>query len=570
MNSHIENNMIEIKMSDWLYNAGLVGLVNALRFNKDEVEITNNSVKVDISVLNNFEEKYFNYLSNKYLVFTSWYRITDFQKTIDSIKEKDSYNQEDVDIINNHIEFLKTKLSSNSYVKAYGNIEDKTVDLLSESKDLKKISKKKKETFDDIKADIDNQLLSIERIIEFINKPCVKKHLIAKDLTYTVISNFWSDRSFLHRTKSDADIFKEFKDYFIDGIAEYNLEDKSKAKYSCFNCNGKINKLNDSHTLTWIQNIGADGNKKASHFWGLNRDDYICPICNLVYCCIPLGFIFLKGNGFFINNNSTVQTLLDSNNYALKSNSKILELEYKSYLKIADSFNNYTISRIENEIKNIQIIKLNTSNVFSPYTFNILSKDMVAFLNKNSKKLSLLLDKNILWYTDSSNNKHFIHLYKETIDRMYKNENLFSLINFALNKIVRREYHGFKEVEILLNINNDFLKGGDNMNSNINSKKIYKIRCLGNELKRSYEIRGASNKINGISYKLLNAIKVKDTNRFLDTLINAYAYLGIEIPTVFLDCLGNESTFQTVGYAFMLGLMGEQYNTTNKGDGTNE
>ena len=108
------------------------------------------------------------------------------------------------------------------------------------------------------------------------------------------------------------------------------------------------------------------------------------------------------------------------------------------------------------------------------------------------------------------------------------------------------------------------------MDSNMNSKKIYRIRCLGNELKRNYEKRGASNKINGISYKLLNAIKVKDKSKFLDTLINAYAYLGIEIPTVFLDCLGNDTIFQTVGYAFMLGLMGEKSNTINKGDDASE
>lgn len=557
-------------MSDWLYNAGIVGLVNALQFNKDKVEITNNSVKIDVSVLDNFEDKYFNYLSHKYLVFTSWHRIADFQKKIDDFKEKDSYTQDDVDIINKYIEFLKTKLYSKSYVKAYDHIEDKDVDLIKESKDLKKISKKKKETFDDIKELIDAQILSIEKIIEFMHKPSVKKHLVAKDLTYTLISNFWSDRSFLHKTKSDANIFEEFNDYFVSGISEYSVEDKSKAKFSCFNCDGKINKLNNSHTLTWLQNIGADGNKKASHFWGLNRDDYICPICNLVYCCIPLGFVFLKGNGFFINNNFTVKTLLDSNNYALKSDSRILELEYKSYAKIVDSFSNYEIERIENEINNIQIVKLNVNNSFRPYAFNILSKDMIAFLHKNSKKLKFLLDKRILWYIDSSDKKHYIYLYKETVDRMYKNENLFSLIGFSLNKIVRGEYYGLEEVQILLSINNDFLKGGDSMDSNMNSKKIYRIRCLGNELKRNYEKRGASNKINGISYKLLNAIKVKDKSKFLDTLINAYAYLGIEIPTVFLDCLGNDTIFQTVGYAFMLGLMGEKSNTINKGDDASE
>lgn len=557
-------------MSDWLYNAGIVGFVNALQFNKDKVDIFNQYIEFDSSVLNGFEEKYFNYLSSKQLVFTSWYRIVNFQEKIDLMKDNKSYTNEDIDSINKQIDFLKDKLKANSYVKAYNNIEDKEVDLLKESKSLTKIKLKKNQPIEDIKANIDEQVFIIEKIIEFVKRDAVKKHLLAKDLSYTVINNFWNGVSFLNKNNSEKDIYKEFDEYFIQSTLKYVDLDKTKAKYSCYICNSKIAKTDDAFNLTWLQNIGVDGNKKASHFWNLNRDDLVCPLCNLIYSCVPLGFTFIKGNGFFINNNSTIKTLLDSNNYALKSDSRILELEYKSYAKIADSFTNYEIERIENEIKNIQIVKLDTNNSFRAYTFNILSKDMVAFLHKNSKKLTFLLDKRILWYTDSSNNKHYVYLYKETIDRMYKNENLFSLIDFSLNKIVRGEYHGIEEVQMLLTLNNDFLKGGDNMNSNMNSKKIYRIRCLGNELKRSYENRGASNKINGISYRLLNAIKVKDSSKFLDTLINAYAYLGAEIPTVFLDCLGDDSVFQTVGYAFMLGLMGEKTNSINKGDDTNE
>lgn len=556
-------------MSDWLYNAGIVGLVNALQFNKDKVEITNNSVKIDVSVLENFEEKYFNYLSNKYLVFTSWYRIIDFQNKINSIKEKDSYTQDDVDTINNQIDFLKTKLSSNSYIKAYGNIKDKEIDLVQKSKELKKITKKKKQTFDDIKTDINTQILIIERIISFVNKPVAKKHLIAKDLTYTLISNFWSDRSFLHRTKSDSDIFKEFNSYFISGICEYNAEDKSKAKFSCFSCDRKINKLNDSHNLTWIQNIGADGNKKASHFWDLNRDDFICPICNLVYCCIPLGFTFLKGNGLFVNNNATMKTLLKSNKFVLKADSRILELEYKSFKNIADAFSKYEIENMKNKLNNIQVIKIDTSSV-TPYTFNILSKDMVSFLIKNSKKFNFLLDKKILWYTDSNNKKHYVYLYKEIIDKMYKNQNLFSLIDFSLNKCAREGYRGLEEIQMLLSINNEFLQKGGEINLNMNSKKIYRIRCLGNELRHHYEVIGSLNKINGLHYRLLNAVKVKDTNRFLDTIINAYAYIGKEIPTVFLECLSDGDMFQTIGYAFILGLLGEKSNFNKDGGNDNE
>lgn len=553
-------------MSEWLINAGIVGFVNILNFNGDKVNIFNQYIEFDSSVLDGFEEKYFNYLSDTQLVFTTWNSMVRFQEKIDLMKNNKSYIDEDITSINEQIDFFKKKFEKGSYIKAYSNTENEEDDLLKKSKSLTKIKLKKNETVEDIKTDIDEQILIIEDIIKFIKRDDVKKNLVVKDLCNNVLDKFWNKISFLNSSNKEIDnVYKEFNKYFIQSAQNYIDSDKTKAKYSCYVCNSKIVKADDAFALSWLKNIGVDASRKASHFWNLNRDDLICPICNLIYSCVPLGFKFVKGNGLFINDNSSVHALLESNKYSLKSDTRISELEYKSYTKIADSFTKYKLERIENEINNIQIIKLDVNNPFRAYTFNILSKDMIAFLCENSKKLKFLLGKQILWYTDSSHSKHYIYLYKETIDRIYRNQNLFSLIDFSINKIARGEYYGLDEVQMLLSLNSNFLKKGDSMNN----KKIYKVRCLGNELKRGYSIRGISNKIDSLSYKLLNAIKVKDSNKFLDALINAYAYLGLEIPAIFLDCLDDDFTFQTIGYAFVLGLMGEN-NKINKGDNINE
>lgn len=555
-------------MSEWLINAGIVGFVNVLNFNGDKVNIFNQYIEFDSSVLDGFEEKYFNYFSDKQLMFTIWNNVVKFQEKIDLIKNNKSYTDRDITSINNQIEFIEKKFVKDDYIKAYSNTENEEDDLLKKSKSLTKIKLKKNETVEDIKTDIDEQILIIEDIIKFIKRDDVKKNLVVKDLCNNVLDKFWNKISFLNSSNKEIDnVYKEFNKYFIQSVQNYINSDKTKAKYTCYICDSKIStcKKGDAFNLSWLKSIGVDGSRKASHFWNLNRDDLICPICNLIYSCAPLGFKFIKGNGLFINNNSSVYTLLESNKYSLKSNTSISELEYKSYTKIADSFTKYKLERIENEINNIQIIKLDVNNSFRAYTFNILSKDMIAFLCENSKMLKFLLGKQILWHTDSSDNKHYVYLYKETIDRIYRNQNLFSLIDFSLNKITRGEYYGLDETQMLLSLNSNFLKKGDSMNN----KKIYKIRCLGNELKRGYSIRGISNKIDGLSYKLLNAIKVKDSNKFLDALINAYAYLGLEIPAIFLDCLDDDFTFQTIGYAFILGLMGEN-NKINKGDNIDE
>lgn len=565
-------------MSDWLYNAGIVGLINALKFSKDKVEIYNQYIEIDSSVLDNFEDKYFNYLADKYLIFTPWYKIVDFQKRIELIRNQECYTDDDINALNKHIDYIKDRvINHKSYAKVCKNIENIKIigfDLLAASKSLKKISLKKNQSIEDIEDDINLQLSKIEEIIEFVSREEVKKHLIGKDLIYDVIKHFWNNKAFLNSSNSDKDIYEEFNKCFIQGALKYVYTDKSKAKYSCYSCDRELLTTSDAFDLTWLNKTGVDGGKKASHFWDFNRDDFICPICTLVYSCVPLGFTYLKGNGLFINDNADINSLLTVNKYVLKTQDRIEELEHQSYLNISNRFSQYNIENIDYTLSNIQIVKLDTSKQFDSYTFNILSKDMVHFLVKNSKILNCLLNKKILWYTDASNIKHYIYLYKEVIDRMYKNENLFSLIDFALNKVVRGEHNSLIEIDMLLSLNNNFIRGGDNMNQHIDSKKIYKIKCLGNTLKSSYDNRKASNKLNGISYRLLNAVKVKDVNKFLDTIINAYAYIGTEIPTVFINCLDDAETFQTVGYAFILGLMGEISDNTkniNKGDvSTNE
>lgn len=559
--------MIKIETADWLFNSGLIGFINILKFNDDKVKINQHSIEVDESVLDGFEEKYFDFFADKYEAFTGWYRIVSYQSVIDDFREKDSFTEEDVDSFNEYKKFLDTKLTSNSYTKTYAHIEDKSVDLLAEVKKISEIKLTKKRTINDVQEDFANQLDVVEKIIEYVEKEEVKKYLIAKDIAYNVINNFWNDKSFLHKQKSEVDIYKEFNDSFVQPTLQYIDMDKTKAKYSCVNCDSKMPNLKSAFNMTFLQNIGIDGEKKTSYFWNLNRTDYTCPICNLIYSCVPAGFTFLKGNGLFINNNTNVETLISSNNQVIKSSDNIMELEYRSYLKIAEAFNSYNIRNIKNEYENIQVVKLDTSNKFRAYTFNTLSKDMVRFLADNEKQLKFLLGKRVYWYSDKNGKKFYKYLYKEVIDSVYRGQNLFSLIDFSLNRIIREEFDGLDEVALLLKFNVDLIKIGGNDMENMNSKKVYAVRCMGNELKNAYKSRGAENKIEGVLYRLLNAVKVKDSGKFLDTVISAYSYIGKEIPLVFIDCLSADSKmFQTVGYAFILGLKGEDKKEENKDD----
>ncbi len=96
--------------------------------------------------------------------------------------------------------------------------------------------------------------------------------------------------------------------------------------------------------------------------------------------------------------------------------------------------------------------------------------------------------------------------------------------------------------------------GGD-----MSDKKIYAMKRLGLNLKKGYREKDEENKIHGIAYRLLNNLKTKNTNSFLDVVINCHMHIGMEVPTLFVECIDDVERFQAYGYAFLLGFTGEEY-----------
>ena len=100
----------------------------------------------------------------------------------------------------------------------------------------------------------------------------------------------------------------------------------------------------------------------------------------------------------------------------------------------------------------------------------------------------------------------------------------------------------------------------------LEDKDIYGFRIIGQNFKTAYENRNANVRLNSISYKILNALKTKNTNKFMETLIGAYMYLNMAIPKEFLNIMKDENTFQTIGYAFLIGLRGKNISNIRKED----
>ena len=195
---------IKIEIGNWQYNAGIVGLVSILdNFQKNSVRFEENSIYFDSKELENFEEKYFNYLIKVYEKTLSWHKIVSFENKISYFKGKE-IDENDLKEINTYIkDVLKKYLKSNSYVATYDFI-DGNIDPIKEEKNLKPITLKKNEKISDKVEEIKDVLNKIEDIIKYFSSENGKKYICGKNLIYTIIKNGWDGVSFLYRQTKES------------------------------------------------------------------------------------------------------------------------------------------------------------------------------------------------------------------------------------------------------------------------------------------------------------------------------------------------------------------------------
>lgn len=561
--------VIRIETGDWTRNAGLVGIMNIFNSVNKKYVVKNNFIEFDSSLLENFAIDYFTYFQKRYIDHLSYSVIIKKGQTFLDLKE---WNENYIENFNKYVETTKKQLTSNSYKAAYQMMPQQTVDIVELEKKLAKIKLKAKQTIEDVQDKIEESRSILKSIIAFLKLADVKKYILAKNIAYTIIDKFWGNVSFLNSQAKNKDMFKEYEEYFIEPVRQYYQEDHQKDKYCCLTCSQPIKKLSkpEAYDLAWLNRMGVDMSRKTSHFWNLNSGTcYICPLCNLIYSCIPAGFTVIRGQGYFVNSSNKISMLNKLNNNgeeeAVRSDETIQLAELKSYYQLIDYMEGKKTNQASKEIDNIQIIKFRSqtnSDQRRPYTFNVLSKDKLRVIQNSTKTLSRLVNKIIKLSDDS-----YINVYQAVLDRLYQNRNQFDLIGLLFrNSLPSRGEEPIRGVNVIREIiylNNHFLgtinknKEDDSMSgysSYVKRDTIVNIEKAGKVLSTVYVKKNAANKLSGITYRLLNALKTKNTGKFMDTFINAHMFGGQPIPTNIIDVLQDEDKLQTLGYAFVVGL----------------
>lgn len=560
---------IKIYLSDWQFNAGIVGLCNILEHAQDEVVIEDQYVEIALEMLENFEEKYFNYFIEKYKETTPWYRIISYKPIIESHENNnfESFDKKSLDYLNDYIRMVKDYLSRNNYKKVYPFIESDK-DIVSLEKELKPIRIRKKDKIEDKIDEVKDRFKILNEIIAYCNSKDGKKYIAAKGVIYNIINNGWNGICFLNPQTREHDVYKDYKEYFVDKTIDYLKADKEKFKYNCFICDRKIKNMNND--LSFLNETGFDVNRKTSHVWDFTNDVAICDLCKLVYSCLPAGFVYAYDKGIFINSNTSVDDLLRVNRKLRDDVLKKDDNDYRSltYRALVNAINEQHSLKIQYELQDIQIVRYEDER----YRFNILSKEVLKVIRESKKEINSLIN------TGYREVRTYFNIYDLTINRLLNNHNMFTLIHkLLMYKITNSQsittYYHMGHVMNLNLINVNYLKGVEGVDKvKENRELVKKARAYGYYLRQEYlnkDPDADKNKIRGISYRLLNALKTRNTEMFMHNIITSYMYVGETIPKKLTIALESEEMLGIVGYAFVTGLNGGDYKENNENGGEN-
>lgn len=551
---------ITLALGDWQYNAGLVGFVNILEFSgktdirKDKYEIT-----FPASYLEDFSFNYFDYLIDYYMGQISYGRIIDFEVEAENFLQikADELRKEQLDAFNKYIkDVLQYYMKSNSYKAAFECLEgtDEVLNLFSE---VKTISKKKTEEICEKIEEIHETAHKILQIIQKMKDPKWRRYIGGKNVIYMLLKRNWDGVSVLNRTPRYKDIFKEFHEYFVAPVIEDLEREKTKDKYECFACHGKIKDLNTN--LSFLTHTGFDTARKPSHVWGFQNDIAICPLCKLVYACVPAGFAYGFDKGIFVNSNVTMTALLSTNRMIKGGLNKQVSSNYKSvYRAVIEAILRMKRNNLKYSLADVQLVFYENAR----YRFNILHKNILKIIVDAKKEFSFIEKGYIV------ENGINTSIYEETLRRLLENQNMYSWIYKLLHLWVSKSdgvRFNLSQVEKILKINVFYLKGVGLLAS-IEDKKVENseekkekhivdiLRGYGARVRILYKKNDSEKKLDGISHQMLNALKNSKVDDFMNLLLRCYMYIGEGVPKSFIDCLKDPQLLRTYGYAFVLGL----------------
>ncbi|ENZ9452366.1 type I-B CRISPR-associated protein Cas8b1/Cst1 [Clostridioides difficile] len=606
---------LRVYRGDWFFNMGIVGFLNIIKKadKQAEIFIMEDYIEFDSLFLENFHEYYFNYFMDEYDVSKRIkknidYSINFIKSKPDRIKDgikkiKDSVKQQNDKIKKfdeEKFNMIKEKLDSMSKIKSYDEF-DSLEALVDETIDIFKIKSindrltanlykyvvqdnyfgqvsffnvaKAKLDLDGLKQVMFNDYLrqiiyfgELEDLLEENDYDKLKNYLndrlnsIAKDINEKKVS-----KSSINTIEK---IMKEINKNFIK--KNKSIEDIKKYMDSLEVCEmcGLYKGILDEYSESNFAPLGVSTNNARNMFWNQAYVPSICDICKLILFCTPAGATYTRKNYLineenefylFVNMDTCINELFERNNSLKAQKSEYSDSKDENlFNQLIKSIVEENTLKSEWQLRNILFVEFKASidskkckiNYFNIPTY------LAKFFVKENKKIQSIYD-----YKLKSN----------VLDLILKSKDLKHLINNTLRNIVKSNLESNNKSNIsglscfnvvqLRTILNNYKRGVYKMDY----KKLRKIYESGCEIHDYYIDKNAKNKIEGITYKILNLIKVGNKNDFMQTILRIFSPSEKTPPEEILQIFVEEDLdFESVGYAFVTGLISGKYEGKDK------
>lgn len=596
----------KIYLSDWFYNAGIVGFYRIFK-DKEKLEIKDNYIEFDTKELRNFADEYFEYFFTQYNVAErTMQRVANNFKIISQNLTKEPNNKEDENRIKEAIKTQKT------YFK--NTIKGQLIKIKKFDEDTYETISNAMNKIDEIKDK--EQVQELDEIYALIKENLEKTNINQKltmNFFKSILSNsYFGQPSFLNVVKSSLPYEEQkevmYKDYISNIIEMDFIKDILSNKYDINEIKEIINKKDQSQLTNQIikiyQNIlkkkdlnqiqeylkekalsdcsmcnseeilpsqYSEGNfiplavssdNMSNFFWNQNVNLQICDICKLILFCIPAGVTSIiktvKDNGeykeqnvySFVNYDTNITELIKTNNN-FRDRSKKEKTNYNPYAEIILDIVDQNKQISNWQLENIFVVEFDAEyRAFSRMEYFNITRPVAEFFTK---------------YATDSLNKIKDYKYRvQVVDYILKNKDTKIIINNRIRdnftNDIKNNIDSYYATKARMDIN--LLKKGDKNMEGIekNNKKLGAIYNIGIATREKFKQKNMENKLDGYIYKMLNCIKQGNKNDFMDIIIRLHISIEESISPIFIESMKEgDLAFEDIGHSYLAGLASNRY-----------
>lgn len=578
------NNSIKLYLSDWLWNASLLGFLRIQESRGIQYDISKGSIEIRSDDLDGFEDAYFILVLKRYISNSIKLSIT-----LDSLKFFEENSQKE--IINKYKEKRKDIID---FVQEYnGSFSSLIKEIEGRIGNLIKTLSNHFEN-ESLKHEQTQQLANkIKKVGEKINKEIYdKKKGFLKDFIdpsanylCNYLKRFYFNKGVVGNYSIKGDRITRFKENYVEP-AQNDIN--CKKQESTLKCKfvktisvepKSFNNSNDIFGESMFSITGISTQSFKNFFFNFQADIFPSKLAELILLCSWAGFTEIPFKFRDSKNTSDkVFVNLPKLDYLIEENKKIENLYKLSEIDKTNTIYESIIQDIFLKIKefksqwalqNILFIELETvsrkdTNKPHFYYFQI-GKDLAKLFNNDTaiKAANNLRGKIFIRRSINVTEDIFLYTRRETVRRILNYEDLNTLSYYALRDQIRGKPSFYNlqnafSISVLSLIRSNIQKQNKSLKiKNMDSKTVFGIL-------KSYQNAGESlchsmdfEKRKRLSYRLLSLIRNGKTEDFYESIMKIFIGQSKAVPDVLVSLLNKEDMIEaeSKAYAFMTGFM---------------